>query len=296
MEDKKHPLVSVPVITYNSAMTVVETLESIKSQTYQNLELIVSDDCSTDNTVAICQEWIEKNKNRFVRTAILTVEKNTGVSANLNRALRACQGKWVKNIAGDDILFCDCVGIYMEYVRKNPDAVCVFSKVEVFGSSRENREKVMQWFDYSFFAMSPKEQYEYLQCVRNCIPAATSFYNKNELEKLELNFDERIPLLEDYPMWLNLLSKGVRLDFVDKVTVKYRISETALSTTSTQSIAFRKSNAIFYKLYRFQYEYEHTAKKFAIENWLRAQNTIKQNMFWYIIFKMYKICVMCKLH
>ena len=73
------PLVSVPVITYNSSKTVLETLDSIYNQTYQNLELIVSDDCSTDNTVGICREWIEAHKKRFVRTELLTVEKNTGV-------------------------------------------------------------------------------------------------------------------------------------------------------------------------------------------------------------------------
>lgn len=58
----EQPLVSVSVITYNSAKTVLETLESIKAQTYQNLELIVSDDCSTDNTVELCRNWIEQNK------------------------------------------------------------------------------------------------------------------------------------------------------------------------------------------------------------------------------------------
>ena len=70
------PLVSVTVITYNSSKTVLETLDSIKAQTYQNLELIVSDDCSTDDTVELCRNWIEQNKERFVRTELLTVEKN----------------------------------------------------------------------------------------------------------------------------------------------------------------------------------------------------------------------------
>jgi alpha-1,3-rhamnosyltransferase len=52
------PLVSVVIITYNSSKYVLETLESAKAQTYQNIELIVSDDCSTDDTVEKCREWI----------------------------------------------------------------------------------------------------------------------------------------------------------------------------------------------------------------------------------------------
>ena len=52
------PLVSVVVITYNSAKFVIETLESVKSQTYKNIELIISDDCSTDDTVERCRLWL----------------------------------------------------------------------------------------------------------------------------------------------------------------------------------------------------------------------------------------------
>ena len=55
------PLVSICVITYNSSKTVVETLESIKNQSYSNIELVVSDDCSPDNTVELVQQWLEKN-------------------------------------------------------------------------------------------------------------------------------------------------------------------------------------------------------------------------------------------
>lgn len=80
-------LVSCTVLSYNSAKTILETLESIKAQTYQNIELIVSDDCSKDNTVELCRQWIAVNKNRFVRVVLLTVKENTGVCANGNRAI-----------------------------------------------------------------------------------------------------------------------------------------------------------------------------------------------------------------
>ena len=65
-------LVSVNVVTYNSSKTVLETLESIKSQTYERLELIVTDDHSKDDTVQVCQKWIAENQNRFVRAKLVT--------------------------------------------------------------------------------------------------------------------------------------------------------------------------------------------------------------------------------
>jgi alpha-1,3-rhamnosyltransferase len=79
MSNSSNPLVSIVVITYNSSSYVIETLESIKAQTYQNIELIVSDDCSKDKTVDVCKKWIEKNKQRFVRTELITIEKRNRI-------------------------------------------------------------------------------------------------------------------------------------------------------------------------------------------------------------------------
>lgn len=293
MEKTYQPLVSVAVITYNSSKTVVETLDSIANQTYPNLELIVSDDCSPDNTVEMCRDWIEAHKERFVRTELLTVEKNTGVSGNMNRAVRVCLGEWIKPIAGDDKLLYYCIETYIGYAMKHIDAMCVFSKVEPYGASKEHLRRVESLFDYSFFELSEKEQYRYLVLQTNCIPAATVFFNKTKFQDLKLQFDERIPLLEDWPMWINLLKAGGHFDFINIITVRYRISETALST-GNHSRAFLKSNAIFYKIYRFREVYKNVSKKRAIECWLRAQFAIHQNVFWHVIFKLYKICVIGK--
>ena len=65
IKDDDMVLVSVCVITYNSEITVLETLDSIYAQTYPRLELIISDDCSSDQTVDICQKWLSKYKNSF---------------------------------------------------------------------------------------------------------------------------------------------------------------------------------------------------------------------------------------
>ena len=61
------PLITVAIVTYNSSEFIVETLESIKSQTYHNIELIISDDCSTDTTVELCSNWIKENATHFVK-------------------------------------------------------------------------------------------------------------------------------------------------------------------------------------------------------------------------------------
>ena len=284
------PLVSVPVITYNSSKTVVETLDSIYNQTYPNLELIVSDDCSTDNTVEICRSWIESHRDRFVRTKLLTVEKNTGVSANMNRAEAACQGEWVKPIAGDDILMPDCIETYVDYVSKHSDAIYVFSKVETFGGEEDRRKVIESQFLYEFFNWPIERQYDFLTLERNCIPAATSFYNRNRIMKLGVKNDERIPLLDDWPRWINLLKKGVRFCFIDKVTVNYRVGESAISTRKDLSVEYKKSLALNYIYYGFPNDYRKRDKKMAILKYLRLQRFVHDNaLLWRIVVKLYKL-------
>jgi len=257
---ENQPLVSVPVITYNSSKYVIETLESIKAQTYQNLELIVSDDCSTDNTVELCRNWIDKNKGRFVRTELLTVEKNTGVSGNCNRAQEACRGEWVKGIAGDDLLVPECVEKYVNYVKNHENSEFVFSRIEAFGP---NDYIIQQYndgyvFDYSLFSLSSEKQWESF-VLKDChIPAPTLFSKNRTMQKYGVTNDERVPFTEDEPKWINLLANGAHFDFIDEVTVKYRVghSEALSSNYSVLSPKRFESICRFYFYYKFRERYK----------------------------------------
>lgn len=283
------PLVSVAVITYNSSKTVVETLDSIAGQTYPNLELIVSDDCSTDNTVEICREWIEAHKERFVRTELLTVEKNTGVSANMNRVADACQGEWVKDIAGDDVLLPECIEIYMEYVKECPEAVYVFAKVEHFGGDEEAIRYIESNYSdmEAFFNMSITEQYNYLTLVCNPIYAPTSFYNRAKVISIGIRNDERIPFEEDRAKWINCLKAGVHFGFINKITVRYRLSDSSLCRNQNKHAIAR---AQVYVYYCFHNDLKTRGKKQAVLRWIRSQRTIHNNaVVWRIISKLYRV-------
>ena len=289
LQNSNQPVVSVSVVTYNSSKTVVETLDSIYNQTYEKLELIVSDDCSTDNTIEICREWIEAHKERFVRTELLTVEKNTGVAANMNRAANACRGEWVKDIAGDDVLLPDCVETYVDYVKKNPEVVYMFANVDIFGGDEGDRA---YWEDYfsierEFFSWSNEKQYDYLTLEGCHIPAATAFYNRGKLVELGVRNDERIPFLEDRPKWINLLKAGVHFDYINKVTVRYRLSDSSLWRHAPEK--FIKSQAKVYLYYCFRNDFKKRSKKKAILKWIRSQRTIHDNaVAWRMVSKLYR--------
>lgn len=239
-------LVSVPVVTFNAALYVEETLESVFNQTYSNLELIVSDDCSKDNTVEIVKIWCEQDrvKERFAHINIITVPKNTGVSANCNRCLAAVQTDYFKFIAGDDILHPNCIEDNMNFVKENPNAKIIFSQVKVYRDQflEENYTKTTP-HDFPNNLMSPDftalDQYRLL-LISDRIHYTPSFFGHKQAIESVGGYDENNTQVEDYPMWLKLTRSGVRFYYFHKVTVGYRIHSKATNNISND-VLFKPS-------------------------------------------------------
>lgn len=234
------PLVSVTITTYNSAKFVVETLESARAQTYERIELIISDDCSSDNTVELCRNWIALYKDRFERTEIIIVPQNTGVAANCNRCIRASNAAWIKLIAGDDILLPNCIEDNMQFVAKNPQAAVVFSQVLLY-MDEFVPEKMLTLLPASYpmnlmrTTFSAEDQYKLLLLSDRITYTPSSFFNKQTL--LAVNgFDEANKLVEDYPMWLKLTKAGNKLYFFEKPTVGYRKHQMALNNMQEKGL------------------------------------------------------------
>jgi len=288
MDNKGLPLVSVPVITYNSSATIIETLDSIYNQTYPNIELIVSDDCSPDNTVELVRDWLETHKDRFARVELLTVEKNTGVSGNCNRSGAACTGVWSKGIAGDDIMLPNCIQDCMDYVTEHPDTIYLWGRCEAFGKDAKRVKRMNEFFIYDFFSWPREKQIDFLTLERNCIPAVSVFLNIKKAKEVGVKNDERIPNLEDWPKWINLLRAGVTFHFIDKVIVLYRMSENALSTGTSSSATFMRSSALMYIYYQFGPQFRKGNKLLALRRYVRAKRSLNPNIGWKIANKTLK--------
>lgn len=283
------PLVSVPVVTYNAAETIIDTLDSIAAQTYQNIELIISDDCSTDDTINICHQWLQTNSGRFVRTKILTVNHNTGVSANNNRANDACIGDWIKGIAGDDLMLPNCIEVFVEYVQEHRDAVFVFSKTHCFGANEKIVKRMEATYTYEFFSWDHEKQLKFLETRRNPIPANAVFFNREGFIKTGVTHDERIPLLEDWPKWINLLKCGVKFHFIDVFTVNYRISENSLTTSEILSSRFQDAQSLMFLYYQFRPIYQSGERIYALQRYIQAQRHLTNRWIWKVLNKLSKL-------
>lgn len=250
MPETDTPLVSVCVIAYNSAKTVIETLDSIYSQTYPRLELIVSDDCSKDNTVELCRGWIDEHEERFINTNLIVAEKNGGVGKNDNMAFSYATGEWIKPVAGDDLLSPNCISDNVGFIRSLQEVNVAFSMARIMktveGESVVTDEYLVGNDIEQFFALSAEEQYHKL-LYNNFVPVVTAFLKRDFV--LANPIPETYPYLEDWPYWLRLTKKGVRLYYFEKDTVLYRVGNSLRSSDSGSFVYprfFDSIKAFFY--------------------------------------------------
>lgn len=244
--ENESSLVSIVVITYNSSKYVLETLESAKAQTYRNIELIVSDDASTDDTVEICEKWIDENDRRFKRTKLVTSKINTGTSANCNRGAKTAKGVWLKLIAGDDILKKNCLTDNVAFAnRENADLV--FSDLIWFGTKISEIENFDNMGEQRklFGSLDTKMQLRYFCRQPLFINIPSIFYKRKLLEDINYYNDE-FTILEDQSFILKWLINGYSIKYLKKVTVMYRRHNETVQTTRIPSFlndmlkAFRK--------------------------------------------------------
>lgn len=102
--EARPPLVSVAIPAYNHAAFIEACLASVCAQTYPELELVLIDDGSKDDTFEIARRFLEPRRERF-RRLVLERQENQGVSATSNACLAACRGEWVHLLGSDDVLY-----------------------------------------------------------------------------------------------------------------------------------------------------------------------------------------------
>ncbi len=237
-ENNNSPLVSIVVITYNSSDFILETLESAKAQTYKNLELIISDDCSKDNTIKICRDCLKKNKKRFMNTELLESLVNTGISANCNRGFYAANGEWLKLIAGDDILFPSAIEDLKSFIRTNKngeDLNFLYGGCQFILDGKLDKE--MQIPAPDFQNMNAREQYLSLLLNGNNIHGPTAFFNRKKMKELN-GFDESIPFSEDWPLFIKATKNRNKLFFMNKSIAGYRIHDKGIFSKTKMGLTY----------------------------------------------------------
>lgn len=212
-------LVSIAVATYNSEETIIELLDSIAKQSYPDIELIVADDCSQDETVKLVRSWCHMNQARFHRILLTVSRKRQGVAFNADRAIYKSKAKWIKLIGGDDVLLPNCIKDNMDFIKENPSICFVFSQAVIFGDLSAVREK-RPVLERSYELLRKGDSTELLKHMY--FPSPTGFFSHDLYNRLG-GYDKRFPNWEDAPFYTKMICKNILFGFFDKETVKYRL-------------------------------------------------------------------------
>ncbi len=151
--DNEKPLVSIGVFLRNEGQFIRQSLESLQAQEYENLEIIISDNCSTDDTGTICRELGEDDPRvRYERQ-----DSNIGAAANSIRVLELANGKYFMWASGHDLWSPNLVSICVAALEEHPDAALAYSSSSWIGADGQPMDKESGWYDTR--GMDPKVRF-----------------------------------------------------------------------------------------------------------------------------------------
>ena len=196
--------VSVIIPTYNRRSFLSNAIDSVLNQSYQDLELIIIDDGSSDKT-----ENFMKKKYPEVK---IYKQKNKGVSAARNKGIKKSSNNWIAFLDSDDRWHPKKLEDQVNYLRKNPKyKICHTDEIWIKNNIRINQKKKHKKYGGFIFEKS-------LDLCR--ISPSSVIIHKNIFDKIGL-FDQKLPVCEDYDLWLRIALKFPILYLNQKLTIKY---------------------------------------------------------------------------
>ena len=252
MKENK-PLVSIVIPVHNGERYIRESIDSCLEQTYENIEIIVVDDKSEDNTLNILKEYGSK-------ITVIPVEKQNGLGNVINIGIRKSKGKYIARMDADDIMYPNRIEKQIEYLESNPNCVAVGGQIDIIdenGNITGHREYAVENKDIkkNLFLFQPFAH-----------PAVT--LRRSTLEDIGL-YPENMWKVEDVKLFLILSTRGEFHNLVDSV-LKYRM------TFKTES----QSKML-----------DHFKKTNEVRNWAVKELGIKPTVREYVIWNIQKIGV-----
>jgi len=218
------PLVSIVAVCYNHEAYLLETLNSIINQSYKNIQLIIIDDCSTDNSVDKIEEWIALNN---VPCQFISQKVNKGLCTNLNEGLLLCKGEFYQSIACDDVMKSQKIEKQVAFFQKSlSDVMVVCSNFETIDATSNCISKTYFKPDFKF----PKDVFTSLLTNSNAynilVHSPTVLLRRSVFENVGV-YNQNLKQ-EDFYMWL-MISRKYSIGFLNEVFVSYRVLSTSLS-------------------------------------------------------------------
>lgn len=246
------PLVSIITPSFNSVRFIAETIQSVQKQTYQKWEMIIVDDCSTDQTVAIIEQFA-LNDNRI---SLFQLQKNSGAGIAREMALLKAKGNYIAFLDADDLWKPLKLEKQLQFLKENkvPFTFSFYDCIDEVGNSLNKRVEAPRNLSYRqlFFC--------------NYVGNLTGIYEVNHFGKIAISSTRK---RQDWMVWLTILKKMKKAKPVPESLAFYRIRNNSLSASK---IDLLKHN---FAVYRSFHGFNYIASLFIMIGFLFTQLIIK---------------------
>lgn len=211
------PLVSICIPSYNNEAFVEETIASVFNQSYRNIEVLITDDGSTDTTVACIEKAVIDAPFPIV---VKVAEKNAGIEANWNQSLQLATGKYIKLLPADDVLFPECITEQVTLLESSEELSLVFCARQVVTASGTPLLTARFYKD---------QRVNNSELLKRCILSGTNvigepgavLFRKSIADEVGW-FDGKKPYVIDLNYWIRLLNHGHAIA-IEKPLCTFRI-------------------------------------------------------------------------
>ena len=218
------PLITIICTAYNHEKFIVQALNSIFNQSYKNIELIIVDNGSKDNTVKTIENWLKDKRNiKFIKN-----DTNLGITKSFNQASKFSKGVYLMDLSADDIVLPNGIELLINFANKNPQASIVFGNAnhideegkftETYFKLDENQDII----DKSILNLNYKRILE----GGVCICSVSALYKRDTFEKLG-GYDENLDY-EDLDYWIRV-SRNYQIKYLNEILVSKRQLSNSIS-------------------------------------------------------------------
>lgn len=208
------PLVSIVIPTYNNVAVVCQAIDCSLNQTYKNVEIIVVDDGSSDDTEALLRK-------KYKKDIIYIRQKNRGTGGARNTGIRNSSGKYLQFLDADDLIDQDKITIQMSQLRSTPDralSYCDYSCCDINDMT----------VTYPRISPVMQEEKPFTDIMLKwetglTIPVHCFLFDAALFKENSVAFDENLQANEDWDCWMNVFALEPKVFFVDRVLAFYRV-------------------------------------------------------------------------
>ncbi len=213
---KQNPKVTVLMPAYNAEKYIKTAIESILNQTYKDFEFIIVNDCSTDKTLKIIEDYAKKDK----RIKVISNTENQKIAKTLNIGLKEAQGEYIARMDADDWSYPDRIEKQVDFMEKNPEVVLSSGNMEICDAELNRRNT-------SNYPCSDEDiRKVFLQYNPTVSPAMIWRSKISE----EVGGFSPNTMSEDYMFFMDMSSKG-KIHNLKDILIKYRVLDTSASST-----------------------------------------------------------------